>query len=409
MISASLCEFELDTESSAIPAYKALSYEWGLPPKDESDLLMMLLDGCTVQIRQNLYDALTCMRQAKYGRGTNNTSGLWLWVDALCINQDDPEEKGHQVGLMKRIFKGADMVLVWLGMGDNRTTRAAMKAMNMEKGIFERAVTRQTLTDDELKGIQILCELPYWRRVWIMQEIVLARNYVVICRTEYVTMDKFERALKVLCGCGWEFKRRAPVYWLEESPANKIIAQRASERTTSTLLSWLKICVGCGFEATDKRDMVYALLGISDDCEGRIMPDYTMSVEEVYSLAIALTMRESEGYNEKLCGRLAELMELPWSVSRRVWEQMCRRTQWRAGLDGHDDEEQEETGKGKKKESSRKMRMKRDEIEKTESKEEAEEFEEGVMDGLEVDHTQTNTAGEYHPIGMWAYGFPVGL
>lgn len=174
IISAFLCEFDMDAESSSIPAYKALSHEWGQAPKDESDLPMMLLNGRTVQIRQNLHDALTCLTQAKYGGEVISTSGLWLWVDALCINQDDLEEKGHQVGLMKRIFKGADTVLVWLGMGDNRTVRAAMKTMNMEEGRFERAVSRQTLTDDKLKASRLsancrigggcgLCRKSCWR------------------------------------------------------------------------------------------------------------------------------------------------------------------------------------------------------------------------------------------------------
>ena len=351
-ICATLHHVEFDSESLNSRLYRALSYEWeireqnqrykgetkeeyeqrlhekqaeaqpGATKMQSEEKPTIVLDGYTLTIGENLYNALRSIRNLDiYG---DETPSLWLWVDALCINQNDVQERGHQVRLMKRIYETAEMVLVWLGTGDG-WTHAAMEAMNMEPGAFEDHVSREALGYSVLRGIRQLCEMGYWRRVWILQEVVLARNYVVICNQDFVSMDNFERALGVLCQDVWNVSRdtRNCVLWLPESPANEIIAWRKSKGKSSPLAGWVRICVRCYFKATEPRDYVYALLGISDDCEGWIVPDYTLSVTEVYSLAIRLIFNEAGWYNESLGGTFAALMGLKWETGRRVWEEMC--------------------------------------------------------------------------------------
>jgi hypothetical protein len=83
--------------------YTAVSYAWGDPTPRHT----ILVDGHPRMIAQNLWEFL--MRTRSY----NETR--WLWIDALSISQSDLEERRHQVGIMSRIFSGADKVLVWLG------------------------------------------------------------------------------------------------------------------------------------------------------------------------------------------------------------------------------------------------------------------------------------------------------
>ncbi|KAK3950832.1 heterokaryon incompatibility, partial [Pseudoneurospora amorphoporcata] len=92
------------------PTYKALSYEWGLPPSDPSNTPTILLDNYPICIRQNLHDAFQSIlynHHRLYGK-----SPLYLCVDALCINQLDEQEKGHRVQLMRKIYQTAKMVVV---------------------------------------------------------------------------------------------------------------------------------------------------------------------------------------------------------------------------------------------------------------------------------------------------------
>jgi hypothetical protein len=86
------------------PTYQALSYEWGDPNGKPQTIL---LNGQPFEIRENLHQALQCMRP--------HISGVPMWIDAICINQTDTNEKNHQVRMMSVIYEQASIVRVWLG------------------------------------------------------------------------------------------------------------------------------------------------------------------------------------------------------------------------------------------------------------------------------------------------------
>jgi len=91
--------------------YEALSYEWGFQQEGEPEII---LDGFSRRVRNNLFNAL---RQIRPEDGARH-----LWTDALCINEADGEEKGHQVQLMGEIYRNASAVLVWHGLQDDDST-----------------------------------------------------------------------------------------------------------------------------------------------------------------------------------------------------------------------------------------------------------------------------------------------
>lgn len=88
-----------------LPRYDALSYCWGA----QAESRIIYLDSRPVPVRRNLYDALFHIRSRGHER---------LWVDAICINQADVEERNQQVYLMKSIFQRARTVIAWIGLGD---------------------------------------------------------------------------------------------------------------------------------------------------------------------------------------------------------------------------------------------------------------------------------------------------
>lgn len=88
--------------------YEALSYTWG----GSDGHIFTFQNGPvsrSIPITTNLYDGLQQLRDQLKPR--------WLWVDALCINQANNQEKGHQVMRMGHVFSHASRVLVWLGKG----------------------------------------------------------------------------------------------------------------------------------------------------------------------------------------------------------------------------------------------------------------------------------------------------
>jgi hypothetical protein len=87
------------------PQYEAISYAWGKPVF--SHVIQEMSSGREIRVTTNLEQALQAIRYEDVAR--------ILWADAICINQSDLKEKGHQVALMGRIYHDAKRVVVWLG------------------------------------------------------------------------------------------------------------------------------------------------------------------------------------------------------------------------------------------------------------------------------------------------------
>jgi len=97
------------------PRFTALSYVWGSP---SAKTRTILCDGAEITITQNCHDALVALRR--------RWSTLTIWVDAICIDQNNPAERSHQVLLMEEIYSWAETVYIWLGPG----TTASGAAIN---------------------------------------------------------------------------------------------------------------------------------------------------------------------------------------------------------------------------------------------------------------------------------------
>ena len=131
----------MSLESS--PQYAALSYVW----KDNLPGKVVTCNGCDIKITNSCYEAL-CTLIKRYGN-------LTIWVDALCINQDDLNEKATQIPLMEDVYTWAQPTFVWLGPSDTQTDRVfnnlrqAAKTQLPSSGIPWHTGTRiQTVLSD---------------------------------------------------------------------------------------------------------------------------------------------------------------------------------------------------------------------------------------------------------------------
>ncbi|PMD42980.1 heterokaryon incompatibility, partial [Hyaloscypha variabilis F] len=133
------------------PKFEALSYCWG---PDES-YKSIEINGHLVPVRRNLWWALRHLRHGVYGMRRT------LWIDALCINQNDVNERSAQVSIMGSIYSTASRVLVWIGE-ESEESQAAFGCM------------RCLFNSQDLENFHFLCQKPYWERLWIIQELCLA-------------------------------------------------------------------------------------------------------------------------------------------------------------------------------------------------------------------------------------------
>ncbi len=269
---------------------------------------MIKINGSEFYIPESLHEVLSHLRD---GVSLNEPSAgpFLLWIDALCINQADEDEKSIQVLHMRETYKDACNVIVWLG--NRRQQRAATgRAASflteyippIPVGLQYVAEPPEYLLDPENAAVvRTICQdvlrRPWWWRMWVIQEVSLARSIVVICdghrfsweHLVYVSMWIRTLNIKLLC----------PTPNLDDpNPYLPNINFKAMYRYKKVfngavdlpILEVLQNASAC--QASNPKDMIYALLGIATDIESssadndqhKLVVDYKRrSVAEVYT------------------------------------------------------------------------------------------------------------------------------
>src|SRR6266536_906442 len=231
-IECSLTTFEL----LEAPPYHALSYTWGSPhdspnfelPEGEmynSESLTgtyakpprkrIICDKLRMRAGLNLYEALRRLS----GEDSPWMEQKYIWVDALCINQNDPDERSAQVLLMGEIYKRASSVIVWLGESLPETALALGVIEELERIPFSKhtEMERMSITDDnsyyslgirrisdrEWRALLGFFRRQWFSRVWVVQEAVFARCIVFLCGNRTINPDTLFTVGKLLILSGW--------------------------------------------------------------------------------------------------------------------------------------------------------------------------------------------------------------
>ncbi|KAK8906249.1 hypothetical protein QC760_004846 [Botrytis cinerea] len=288
------------------PTYDALSYTWG----DPSARAPINVDGHVFMATTNLESALRYFRDPEITRV--------LWVDAVCINQEDIPERGMQVQQMRRIYKEAKDVMIWLGppelaareirddqhahaetestVSSTSNHFASLKLLADWCQIARRGETEWPHLDSENKDKwrdALQCEFwkplrnPYWCRLWIIQEVALAKNPTVHCGSHSISFDDLIFAIRYASSCGTRYSvTSGEEHWLDEYSygIKGLVHSRANvAENKSLLLSEVLEIIGPHIAVTDPRDRIYGLLGLANSCD--IIPDYTLSRTQVYTQA----------------------------------------------------------------------------------------------------------------------------
>jgi hypothetical protein len=191
------------------PKYEALSYAWG---EERSPVPVMVKslgsERTFIEVTQNLFTALIYLRHKSEARV--------LWIDALCINQEDMEERSSQVARMADIYRLAHRVVVWLGpeSEEDRSSEALSilrsigSQIEVDWTIYKMRATKQgdsslvdiniplPLDQNSLKSLLMVISRPWFERLWVQQEIALANeNAVLICGHNSIMRRHFMYAL----------------------------------------------------------------------------------------------------------------------------------------------------------------------------------------------------------------------
>ncbi|KAF5716578.1 het domain-containing protein [Fusarium globosum] len=240
------------------PRFRALSYRWGRPSTDYT----ITLNGISVRVRQNLWEALRYLR--KY-----EPDELY-WIDALCINQDDIIERSQQVSVMHRIYFKAQIVVVWLGSGyaKYKTLLPGVVQARYYKPQVELPENSLSANDERQRIALELYNDDYWSRLWIVQEIGLAHEIRVCYGNSALEWSEFIDLINL--------------YNLGPDGPMKFQRMREDKgKGSHTLLSLMERHKDALCE--DRKDKVYGLIGMSSDARGHLTIDYAKSMFQIWS------------------------------------------------------------------------------------------------------------------------------
>lgn len=307
-----------DLPTAVRDGFIPLSYVWGKPTPTNT----IRVNDRPVQIRQNpatflkhIRDVTLIQLRSEHGCGER----IFFWADALCVDQSSVDERNHQVGLMKRIYGGANICLGWIGEFEDEYLavelidaiyhewRPPHSGHASDDPLPESALGRGSdcwmasypkfweRNDDGLflnrhwNAIASLFATPYWGPVWTLQEHVLPKNFLLVLQHSLIPLPK----------------ANGPHDWLkalESSPNSSLVNPSVASRLLSlyevfpAALARLRaftdrradiasVCLGVALNASDPRDHVFGMLGLVNT---QLVADYDKSTKEVW-ISLCLT------------------------------------------------------------------------------------------------------------------------
>jgi len=235
------------------PVYTALSYEWGT----EIEQQVITVNGHFVHIHKNLYQLLLRLCP-KHGFRR-------LWVDAICINQNNISERNSQVQMMGDIYKTATSVVAWLG-DDAEHGEALLRHLKRSGEVSRtllqyggesveqnpRLEVEPSADSASVEALKILLRRTYWSRAWILQELMHGREITLMCGDEDISWEY----LRALCGCPlWSASFKNTV--IDKLFFDKIALANGRHLVMHILMEEYpnRLCA-------DPRDQIYSLLSI---------------------------------------------------------------------------------------------------------------------------------------------------
>lgn len=272
--------------------YDALSYCWG----DVSKRSPVVCNGKRLFVTPNLKSALRDLRLPDSPR--------LLWIDAIAINQADINEREQQVGIMHEIYSRAQQTIIWLGetfFGNNSAFAMLQRVYDLYydkvvDGEFDTSavlfqdvpiptIEKESMpTEDEMYALLQLLKKDWWHRVWVIQEVSLAQSATIICGNMEMEWDTFWGGSLVAFLMGWHGTQSRTTSFnnLFAFKYSRDAAQYDHESKELDLLVMLRSFRQ--FSATDPRDKVFALYGMTNSSlnDMDLTVNYRAKVEDIY-------------------------------------------------------------------------------------------------------------------------------
>ncbi|KAK3110602.1 hypothetical protein LTR53_014925 [Teratosphaeriaceae sp. CCFEE 6253] len=245
--------------------------------------MLIYVNGRAFATRSNLWHFLDLER--------SKCSTAYYWIDAICIDQSKYEERNHQRAQAATVY-------VWLGPSANSSDQAMDCLAEFHHTVpgSDRA-KQKTWSDAQGRALLDLCQLSYWRRMWIVQEINLAEKILVCCGRKAIAWQSFEIVSRLLDHTLPRLEMGDPLL----TPHATAVRTSDAMQVVDGKLYWspTRFSDQAGalvyllehyrhMESSEIRDRVYGLLGLIESVapgisEEPILPNYTLSESAIFA------------------------------------------------------------------------------------------------------------------------------
>jgi hypothetical protein len=283
--------------------YEALSYARESKEGDSPISIFSAGSTYTLAINPNLEAALRQLRFPDRYR--------LLWIDSICINQEDLSEKNFHIQRMGSILNTASNVCIWLGTANNQSSQAFEmigRAHEMDINSLE------TDAGESLDALISLLRRRWFTRRWAIQEVALARRASLHCGHDSVSWTDFADAITLLQSTlSPVLPRNAPEVVARAPARSKILASAAGchfvnvsndifrKSDEGTILDSLKsleslVCNLSSFETSNFHDTIYAYLSLAENPRARYSvraaATFSMTVDDTGPVPVELSPTE---------------------------------------------------------------------------------------------------------------------
>ncbi|KAF7505253.1 hypothetical protein GJ744_001116 [Endocarpon pusillum] len=316
------CTLSQEDWRDPVGPYEAVSYFWG----DRRRTKDLYINGKRFLVTSNLESALRHLRHD--GRGQHRR----LWIDAICINQADNQERSQQVRRMSNIYNNAKQVLVWLGDANSESNKALTFINTTLRPCFEsvgfsctdeqaNVISRfweewDKGKDEECWGAidhlitqkharnwasvaQLLCR-PWWSRAWTVQELISAQRATVLCGGMSLPWPLLDMTIQMMLRNTMieelYAKKKQDIFHNAVEDAYGFAYERSHRILDGTdaldfvMLMQITRYRGC----QDPRDKVFSVLSLlSMDFQASFYPDYLQPIPKVYASAVRSYVQHS--------------------------------------------------------------------------------------------------------------------
>ncbi|KAI0418994.1 heterokaryon incompatibility protein-domain-containing protein [Xylaria grammica] len=270
-----------------------------------------MVEGTEAELTDNLFDAITRIR--------HETELRYLWVDALCINQQDGAEKTAQVDMMHRIYSDCEQCYMWLGNVDTaamgttelealEAAKGALDAIRLLAGVdpdYRLPLSLATKAQQAKAGhaIRLLMDSPWWSRIWTVQEATSPKKATVLWGPFSIPWSLMKDAAEKMIRGHYPPAERLDIhnlvgnYSFFTAPILGLIwASKWAVRPHPPLKMLWRFRYR---ESTDPRDKVYVILNLvaegTNPLPSVLTSDYTLNTAVLYRRVMLDLLRNERG------------------------------------------------------------------------------------------------------------------